>query len=314
MTVAETVLWERLQPRLTRLLAATLVLAVPAAQAQDFADARIETQKIRDGFYVMFGIGEGVVAGNMGVSIGAQGVLVVDDQFPEMVPKYKAAIRELGGSEKITFVINTHWHFDHSDGNKALGPEGTWFVAQESSREMMLKDNVINLVSQQREQPAHPAIALPVVTYDRSMRLHFNGQRIDLLHFGPAHTTGDTAVIFRELDIVHLGDVFNMAGYPFIDADNGGSLAGVIDFCAGVLEEIDETAVVIPGHGPVSDYRGLADYVTMLRTIRDRIAALVATGASLEQVIAARPTAEWDEQRGDPTRLLDRAYASMTRE
>jgi glyoxylase-like metal-dependent hydrolase (beta-lactamase superfamily II) len=297
------------------LLGATLVFAgTPAAHTQDFADARIVTEKIRDGFYVMFGVGEGVIAGNMGVSIGDQGVLVVDDQFPEMAPKYKAAIRELGGVEKIAFAINTHWHFDHSDGNKALGPEGTWFVAQESSREMMLKDNVINLVSQQRDQPAHPAIALPVVTYDRSMRLHFNGQRIDLLHFGPAHTTGDTAVIFREHDVVHLGDVFNMAGYPFIDADNGGSLSGVIDFCAGVLEEIDATTVVIPGHGPVSNYQGLAEYVLMLRTIRDRIAALIASGASLEQVIAARPTAEWDEQRGDPARLIDRAYASMTRQ
>ena len=290
---------------------ALLLGAAHVAHAQDFTTARIVTEKIRDGFYVMFGVGEGVIAGNMAVSIGPQGVLVVDDQFPEMAPKYKAAIGELGGAAEIAFAINTHWHFDHSDGNKALGPEGTWFVAHELSREMMLKDNVINLVSQQRQQPAHPAIALPVLTYDRSMRLHFNGQRIDLLHFGPAHTTGDTAVIFREHNVVHLGDVFNTSGYPFIDADNGGSLPGVIDFCAGVLEEIDATTVVIPGHGAVSDYQGLADYVTMLRTIRDRIQSLISTGASLEQVIAARPTAEWDEQRGDPARLIDRAYASM---
>jgi glyoxylase-like metal-dependent hydrolase (beta-lactamase superfamily II) len=297
-----------------RFLAAALVFCPAlAAHAQDFSTASIVTEKIRDGFYVMFGVGEEVVAGNMGVSIGPQGVLVVDDQFPEMAPKYKAAIAELGGSEKIAFAINTHWHFDHSDGNKALGPEGTWFVAHELSREMMLKDNIINLVDQQRDQPAHPAIALPIVTYDRSMRLHFNGQRIDLLHFGPAHTTGDTAVIFREHNVVHLGDVFNMAGYPFIDADNGGSISGVIDFCSGVLEEIEPGTVVIPGHGPVTDYQGLADYVTMLRTIRDRIAALISSGASLEQVIAARPTAEWDEQRGDPARLIDRAYVSMTR-
>ena len=297
-----------------RFLSAALVLAAaPAAHTQDFAAARIETQKIRDGFYVLFAVGEGVVAGNMAVSIGPEGLLVVDDQFSEMTPKYKAAIRELGGAEKIAFVINTHWHADHSDGNRALGPEGTWFIAHELSRQMMTKDNVVNLVTQQRPQPAHPAIALPVITYDRSMRLHFNGQRIDLLHFGPAHTTGDTAVIFREHDVVHLGDVFNTAGYPFIDADNGGTLSGVIDFCAGVLEEIDENTVVIPGHGPVSNYQGLVDYVTMLRTIRDRIASLIASGASLEQVVAARPTAEWDEQRGDPARLIDRAYASMTR-
>jgi glyoxylase-like metal-dependent hydrolase (beta-lactamase superfamily II) len=299
---------------LIRFLAPTLVfLPAVAAHAQDFSAARIVTEKIRDGFYVMFGVGEDVVAGNMGVSIGPQGVLVVDDQFPEMVPKYKAAIAELGGADEIAFAINTHWHFDHADGNKALGPEGTWFVAQENSRQMLLKDNLINGVSFQRDQPAYPPEALPVVTYDRSMRLHFNGQRIDLLHFGPAHTTGDTAVIFREHDVVHLGDVFNMSGYPFIDADNGGSLSGIIDFCSGVLEEIEPGTVVIPGHGPVSDYQGLADYVMMLRTIRDRIASLISTGASLEQVIAARPTAEWDEERGDPARLIDRAYASLAR-
>lgn len=299
---------------LRRLWATLLVTAAaPLVYAQDFAAARIETEKIRDGFYVMFGVGEGVIAGNIGVSIGEQGVLLVDDQFPEMTPKYKAAIAELGGNEHIAFAINTHWHFDHSDGNKALGPEGTWLVSHENSREMMQKDNVINLVSQRRDQPAHPAAALPVITYDRSMRFHFNGQRIDLLHFGPAHTTGDTAIIFRELNVVHLGDVFNNAGYPFIDADNGGSLAGIVDFCRGVLDEIDENAVVIPGHGPVSDYGGLADYVAMLSTIRDRIAALVESGATLEQVVAARPTAEWDEARGDPANFIDRAYTSMTR-
>ena len=289
------------------------ILAVPLAQAQDFDAARIVTEKVADGFYVMFGVGEGIIAGNMAVSIGGQGVLLVDDQFPEIAPKYKAAIRDVGGADAIAFTINTHWHFDHSDGNKALGPEGTWFVAHENSRQMMLKDNVINLVSLQREQPAHPPEAWPVITYDRSMRMHFNGQQVDLMHFGPAHTTGDTAVIFREHNAVHLGDVFNNAGYPFIDADNGGSLSGIVEFCQAVLDEIDEDYVVIPGHGPLSDHRGLVEYVSALRTIRDRIAALVEDGATLEQIVAARPTAEFDEARGDPANFLNRAYASMTR-
>jgi glyoxylase-like metal-dependent hydrolase (beta-lactamase superfamily II) len=290
-----------------------VVCAAPIANAQNFDNARIVTEKVRDGFYVLFGVGEGVIAGNIGVSIGDQGVLLVDDQFPEIAPKYKAAIREVGGDDDIAFVINTHWHFDHSDGNKALGPEGTWFVSHENSRQMMLKDSVINLVSQTIDQPTHPPEARPVVTYDSSMRMHFNGQQIDLMHFGPAHTTGDTAVIFRGYNAVHLGDVFNMSGYPFIDADNGGSLPGLVDFCQAVLDEIDANTVVIPGHGPVSDYQGLADYVTMLRTVRDRIAALIGTGASLQQVAAARPTADWDATRGDPANFINRAYTSMRR-
>ena len=267
----------------------------------------ITTQKIADDFYVLFGVGGNIIA-----SIGANGVLIVDDQFPQMVPKYKATIGELGGGA-INFAINTHWHFDHADGNQTLGPEGTWLVAQENSRQMMTKNNKINLVSQVRDQPAYSETALPVVTYDQSMRFHFNGERIDLLHFGPAHTTGDTAVIFRGHNVVHMGDVYNNAGYPFIDADNGGSLNGVIEFCSKVLQQLDQNAVVVPGHGPVAVYKDLADYVSMLSTIRDRMTALIRSGATLQQVVAAQPTAEWDEAKGDPANFLNRAYSSLTR-
>jgi glyoxylase-like metal-dependent hydrolase (beta-lactamase superfamily II) len=293
-------------------LVTACLLGAPAVPAQDFANARIVTQAIGDGLWVYFGQGEGVIAGNMLVSIGDSGVLLVDDQVPGIAPKYLAAIAEAGGGD-VDFVINTHWHFDHADGNQLLGPQGTWFVAHENSRRMMMQDNVINLVAQNIEQPAYAAAAWPVVTYDTTMRLHFNGERIDLLHAGPAHTTGDTAVIFRDRNLAHLGDVFNTSAYPFIDADNGGSLAGVIAFCEQVLAELEPGAVVIPGHGQVSDYAGLADYIAMLTTIRDRMSSLIGSGASLEQVIAARPTSDWDSRMGDPGMLLDRAYAGMTR-
>jgi glyoxylase-like metal-dependent hydrolase (beta-lactamase superfamily II) len=194
-----------------------------------------------------------------------------------------------------------------------LAREGVWFVAHENSRTMLQSDHVINLVAQTIDQPAYDSEAWPVITYDTAMRMYFNGLRIDLLHPGPAHTTGDTAVVLRDQNIVHLGDVFNTGGYPFIDADNGGSLEGVIAFCEAVLREISPGAVVIPGHGPISDYQGLTDYVTMLRTIRERISSLIRSGASLEQVLAARPTSDWDAVRGDPVMLIDRAYVSMTR-
>ena len=298
-----------------RLVGGLLVLAAagPAlAQLNELDEALrttpIRTERIADGFYVLFGVG-----GNIAVSIGSQGVLAVDDQFPEMVPKYRAAIRELGGGD-IDFVVNTHWHFDHADGNQVLGPDGTWLVSHANSRAMMTKDNRINLVGQVREQPAYPAAALPVITFSDRMQFHWNGEPIDLLHFGPAHTTGDAAVIFRNRNAVHLGDVFNNAGYPFIDADNGGSLNGIIAFCEGVLAELEPGAIVIPGHGPVADYAALRQYVAMLTTIRDRLAALLADGASLEQVVAARPTQEWDETKGNPASFLNRAYTSLTRE
>ena len=145
------------------------------------------------------------------------------------------------------------------------------------------------------------------------MQFHFNGERIDLLHFGPAHTTGDTAVIFRGRNAVHFGDVFNKAGYPFIDADNGGDLDGMIAFCSAVLGEINKDTTVIPGHGRVSNYQGLVDYITMLKIVRERIAKLVDDGADLEAVVATRPTAEFDEAFGDPAQFIDRAYASLRR-
>lgn len=280
------------------------------AHAQDFADARIETQQLGDGMHVLFGVGEGVIAGNMLVSIGDDGVFVVDDQFPEMVPKFRQTIRNLGGGD-IDFVVNTHWHFDHADGNKVLGPEGSIIAAHDNSRRMLMQDNSINLVNQVISQPTFEERARPALTYGEMMSFHFNGEQIDLMHFGPAHTMGDSAVIFRGRNIVHLGDVFNMSGYPFIDADNGGSLPGIIEFCSAVLEEIPRTAIVIPGHGAVSDYQGLSDYVSMLSEIRDRLSALISSGATLEQVMAAEITAEWDAVRGNPTMLLDRAYTSM---
>jgi glyoxylase-like metal-dependent hydrolase (beta-lactamase superfamily II) len=276
------------------------------ASAQDFTDASIETQQLGTGLHVLFGVG-----GNILVSIGDSGVFMVDAQFPEMAPMIRDTIAELGG-EGVDFIVNTHWHFDHADGNKVFGPDGARIAAHDNARRMLLQDNVINLVNQQIDQPRYERQAMPALTYGGEMSFHLNGERIDLLHFGPAHTMSDSAVIFRNRDVVHMGDVFNNAGYPFIDADNGGSLNGIIEFCTAVLEVLPRTAIVVPGHGAVSDYDGLAAYVTMLSEIRDRLSALMSSGATLEQVMAARITAEWDADNGDPTMLLDRAFASLT--
>ncbi len=276
-------------------------------QGLDFGTIQITTETVAPGLYVLFGAG-----GNIAASIGDQGVLIVDDQFPAMVPKIEAAIRELSGGE-VDFVINTHWHFDHSDGNALFARGGSWVVSQSNSYRMMLNGQLINLVDALVDQPSSPPEALPVITYEDRLRFHFNGQQIDLLHFGSAHTTGDTAVVFREHNAVHMGDVFSNWGYPFIDAGNGGGLDGVIRFCEAVLREIGEDTVVIPGHGPVATYAELDEYVLMLKSIRERLAVLIANGATLEEVFAAKPTAEWDAIEGDPTRFLDRAYAGMTR-
>jgi len=266
----------------------------------------IRTQKLAEGMYVLFGLG-----GNILVSSGKDGVVIVDDQFPRVWDKLSAAMQAMG-DEGVDFAINTHWHFDHAEGNKTLGQQGTWLVSQANSREMMRDDHLINLVSASYVQQAYPEHALPDITYDESMQFHLNGEQVDLMHFGPAHTTGDTAVMFRGRNAVHLGDVYNNAGYPFIDAGNGGSLEGVIHFCESVLEEIDEDTIVVPGHGPVSTYAELAAYTEMLSTIRDDMVAMIKDGKSLEAIQAAGITARWDKQYGDPTSLLNRSYVSLT--
>ncbi len=271
----------------------------------DFENAEITVETVAPGLHVLFGVG-----GNIGVSIGDDGTMIVDDQFPQVMDKIDEALAALG-SKGIDFAINTHWHFDHAEGNLTLGPRGTWIVAQSNSRAMMADPHIINLVMLKYRQDPYPIDARPVITYDDRMQFHFNGEQVDLLHFGPAHTTGDTAVVFRGRNAVHFGDVFNNAGYPFIDAGNGGTINGVIDFCSAVRDAIDEDTIVIPGHGPVTDYQALVDYIDMLTVVRDRIAGMIADGRSLEDVMAAKPTAEFDERYGDPTMLVDRAFTSL---
>ncbi|MEC7370346.1 MAG: MBL fold metallo-hydrolase [Pseudomonadota bacterium] len=272
----------------------------------DFDKPEITVQAVTKNLNVLFGTG-----GNIAVSTGKDGVLIVDDQFPSLMPNIEAAIGELGG-QAIDFVVNTHWHFDHAEGNLALGPKGAWLVSHSNSRSMMLDDHLINLVVASYLQKAYPEEALPTVTFDKTMQFHINGERVDLFHFGPAHTTGDTAVIFRTSNAVHLGDVFNNAGYPFIDAGNGGTLDGVIRFCTETLKLINKDTVVIPGHGAITDYNALKDYIDMLSIIRTRMMAMIEQGATLDEVVAAGLTKEWDEQNGDNTGFINRSYMSLT--
>ncbi len=272
----------------------------------DFDSIDINTEEIGEGLYVLFGFG-----GNAMVSIGEQGVLMVDSQFAELIPKIQRVVNNLGGGD-IDFTINTHGHFDHAYGNPILGREGTWIIAHSNARKMMVGERPVDLVQTTYLQPPYPSEALPIMTYDDAMQLHFNGDAIDLLHFGPAHTTGDTAVFFRNKNVVHMGDVFN-ASFPFIDTGNGGDIDGVIHFCKSVLDAINEDTLVVPGHGPVLAYDDLAAFVSMLETVRDRIGRMIDAGYSLEEVIAANPTSDFEDHYGDPTRIIDRAYMSLSR-
>jgi len=258
-----------------------------AAFGYDLEDRQITAETVVPGIHVLFGDG-----GNIVVSIGDQGVLMVDSQFPELIPR-------------ITF--------DHANGNPLLGRNGAWMVSQANSRRMMAGEHEIDLVSLTYLQPAYAQEAMPVITFEDEMQFHFNDHTIDLMHFGPAHTTGDTAVLFRESNVLHMGDVFRAGGYPFIDAGNGGDLNGMIHFCKKILARINEDSVVVPGHGKVTGYDELAAYVSMLETVRNRINTMIDAGMSLEEVLSAAPTADFDEEFGDPVRFIDRSYKSLSR-
>jgi cyclase len=288
-----------------------ITLLGTAAAQEPPREATVRTEPLAPGLHVLFGAGGGQAAGNVVALIGAEGALVVDTGFPQFVPKYRDAITSLGGGA-IRYAINTHWHDDHSEGNKVLGADGVLLIAHSNSRDMLTRDNKINVVRTVLELAAYPANALPAVTFDDHMELYFSGERIEILHASPAHTAGDAAVIFRGANAVHMGDVYMSNAYPFIDVDNGGDFDGALEFYAKVLEEIDRDTIVVPGHGPVATYADLANYLQMLRTVRGRMAALIAEGATLAQVVAAQPTQEWDAKYGNPTTFfLDRAYKSL---
>lgn len=270
-----------------------------------FNTTTIKVEPLTGNMYALYGLG-----GNILVSLGDNGVLLVDNQFAELIPKIQDAIKRLGG-DKIDIVINTHWHFDHANGNLSLGSKDTKIIAHRNSRSMMKEDHIINLVNRSYRQTAYPEDALPDITYNKSMQLHYNNEAIDLVHFGSAHTTGDTVVIFRNSNVAHLGDIFVSNGYPFIDTDNGGNIEGVIRSCQSILKSINKNTTIIPGHGPVSSYNDLVSYTSMLITVHKRLSDLIKTGASLEQVHTANVTAEWDSEKGDNTVFIDRSYTSL---
>jgi cyclase len=276
----------------------------------NFEEAEIQTEKVAEGLYVLFGVG-----GNIAASIGDDGVLIVDDQFPQVMDKVQAAISKVGGGA-VDYAVNTHWHFDHAEGNNVLGPKGTKIVAHANARVDMAKGGLINMgIAKYRQQP-YPEKALPVLTYDHGMQIHFNGGEIDLKNFASAHTNGDTAVFFKKQNAVHLGDVFNNAGYPFIDVGSGGSIDGMIKFCEDTLKHINENTIVIPGHGPVTNTATLKKYISMLKTVRARVAKLIEEGKTLQEIKDAKPTEDFDKVYGPETRSLgfiNRVFTSLSK-
>ncbi len=273
-------------PRIFTLILLILSLILPAT-SQDFDKIVIKTEKLADNVYLLVGGG-----GNIGISAGDDGVLLIDSQFAQLTEKINAAVKGLNEGP-IRMVINTHMHLDHTGCNEPFANEGALIIAHENVREGMKKEWSHPML--EAKAPPSPEKALPDITYKDSLILHFNGDVIHLIHLENAHTDGDTVVYFKKSNILHTGDLCFSGAYPFIDTTHGGSIKGLIEAYDRMLQMIDDNTKVIPGHGPLTNREGLEKYRNMLVTVRERISKLMSEGKTLEQIIASKPTADFDQ-------------------
>ena len=266
----------------TALLAAgsTLLTTTPVA-AQDFSQVQIQTTPLRENTYLLTGAG-----GNMVASTGPDGTFLVDDQYAPLSARISEALGRIGRLP-VRFIINTHWHFDHTGGNEAFGQSGSVILAHDNVRQRMSTEQFIAAFD--RKVPASPQGALPVITFTEGVTLHLNGDTIEVVHVANAHTDGDALVRFRKANVLHMGDTMFNGGYPFIDLSSGGSIDGLLAAHARALELSDAQTIIIPGHGAQTDRATLVAYRTMLQQARDRIAALKAQGKTRDDVVAAQP-------------------------
>lgn len=289
----------------TPLTAAILMAAAPpsAPVPVDPAKINIETTNLAPGVAVLFGAG-----GNIGVSYGVDGTVLVDDQFAPLTPKILAATQALD-KKAVRFVLNTHWHFDHSGGNENLGKEGSVIVAHDNVRRRMSAEGFIEELN--LKFPASPKAALPVVTFAEGVTLHLNDDTLKVVHVRAAHTDGDALVKWEKANVLHMGDVFNRSGTPFVDRTSGGSVAGMIAGMDVGLSMADDNTKVIPGHGPLSTKADMKAYRDALNAFNERIKADYKAGKTQDEILAMKLT--WKASGGDVSadRLVRSAYQDL---
>ena len=281
-------------------LAILLMSATNTPAQQDFSKVEIKATKVSGNIYMLQGSG-----GNIGVSVGADGILIVDDQFAPLADKIKAALKTLGEG-KLKFILNTHYHGDHTGGNVVFGPDAP-IIAQTNVRKRLQQPP-------QGQQPA-PKEALPVITFDQSVSVHFNGEEIRVLHFPHGHTDGDAIIFFTSSNVVHMGDDFFNGMFPFVDIDSGGDVAGYVKNVGDVLGKLPAGAKIIPGHGPLATADDLKKFHDMLVTTTSIVQQKIKAGKTLEQIKTEGLPDEWQswgEGFIKTDRWIETIYRSFT--
>ena len=284
----------------------SLLIPISTLSQNEFDGVEIRTVPVRDGLYMLMGRG-----GNIGLSIGADGAFLVDDQFAPLTDRIEAAVRAVS-DQPVRFLVNTHWHGDHTGGNENFGKRGSIIVAHRNVRQRLSTEQIRSILGR-RTTPPSPSAALPRLTFTEEVTFHWNGEEIRVFHVANAHTDGDAIIHFTNANTFRMGDVFFHGRYPFIDVDTGGNVNGIIAAAGRVLALSDSTTRIIPGHGELAGPGELRQYRDMLIQVRDRVQTLVNDGRTLPEVLAAHPTAPFDQEWGDGgERFVSGIFYSLT--
>ena len=276
----------RLKLKQILLLLVSTVSIVGYASSHHHSEAEFVAEKITDSLYFLVG-GDG---GNIAVLVGDDGLLVVDNGYKHRSKALKKALHALGGENSLEYIVNTHWHGDHAEGNLALG-HGVSIVAHNNVRNRLQQANEIKLFGMKSEP--YPEHALPNISYSKQMNLYVNDEELSLMHVGRGHTDGDSVVFFKNANAVHMGDLFFNESFPFVDVDNQGNVLSVINSLESLLEYINDDAIVIPGHGPLATKAKLIDFLAMLKGTAEEVKAMQAQGLSLKDMQEKGLSEKW---------------------
>jgi len=284
--------YANLRHGLMTLSALTLLSIGASAQEQDLSKVEITAIRVSGNIYLLQGAG-----GNIAASIGEDGIVLIDDQFAPLAGKIAVTLKELGISDKpVRFIINTHYHFDHTGGNLPFTNQGATIIAHDNVYARLVTGSQIKAGSMHFEMKPAEKNALPVITFGNDITVHLNGEGIRALHYPAGHTDGDAIIFFPKANVVHMGDNFVRYGFPFIDIDAGGSVRGIIKACEAIIAMLPSDTKVIPGHGELSTIADVRKYVTMLKETSAAVEAALRAGKTLEQMKKENVLAAWSAQ------------------